>query len=358
MSVDFPDSTNAAVIGVGAMGRHHARVYSELPDVNLVGVYDVDEEQAREVAENHGSRAMDMEELVHAADVASIAVPTQFHADLAEQCIDHGVSVLVEKPFVDDPEVGRELVEKADEAGVTIQVGHVERFNPAIRTLADIVADLDVIAIDAERLGPPPEGRQVDESAVLDLMIHDIDVVLATMGEEPAEITAHGVKNNQYATADLEFGDGTIASLTASRVTQQRVRKLSITAEECRVNVDYIDRSVEIHRHSLPEYIEDNGDVRYRHESIVERPTVQTGEPLKNELEAFVSAATGEGDPVVSGEDGLRVLEVAREIDRIAGEDGQGATGDGQGATGDGKEATEDQQEAPEDEQEAEVSAR
>jgi len=323
MSAELPDSTNAAVIGVGNMGRHHARVFSELPDVNLVGVYDVDEEQAREVAEDHGSRAMSMDALVRAADVASIAVPTQFHADMAEQCIDHGVDVLVEKPFVDDPEVGRDLLDRADEEDVTIQVGHVERFNPAIRTLADIVADLDVIAIDARRLGPPPEGRQLDQSAVLDLMIHDIDVVLATMGERPDEITAHGNKGNQYATADLEFGDGTVASLTASRVTQQRVRKLSITAEECRVNVDYIDRSVEIHRHSLPEYIEDNGDVRYRHESIVERPTVQTGEPLKNELEAFVAAATGDADPVVSGEDGLRVLEVAREIDRIAGEQTQ-----------------------------------
>lgn len=321
MSVEFPDSTNAAVIGVGKMGRHHARVYSELPDVNLVGVYDVDDDQAREVANDHGSRAMNMEALVHAADVASIAVPTQFHADMAEKCIDHGVDVLVEKPFVDDPEVGRDLLDRANQKGVTMQVGHVERFNPAIRTLADIVADLDVIAIDTQRLGPPPEGRQVDESAVLDLMIHDIDVVLAMLGEEPDEITAHGIKNNQYATADLEFDDGIIASLTASRVTQQRVRKLSITAEDCRVNVDYIDRSVEIHRHSLPEYIEDNGDVRYRHESIVERPTVQTGEPLKNELEAFVTAATTDADPVVSGEDGLRVLEVARKIDDIAGED-------------------------------------
>ncbi len=320
-TTDVPDDvTDAAVIGVGSMGRHHARVYSELPDVNLVGVFDVDDEQAREVAADHGATALELDALLEAADVASIAVPTGFHAEMARECIDRGVDALVEKPFVDDPEVGRELIDRADDAGVTIQVGHVERFNPAIRALADIVADLDVIAVDAQRLGPPPEGRQVDESAVLDLMIHDIDVVLAMLGESPESVTAHGAKNNQYATADLTFADGTVASLTASRVTQQRVRKLAITAESCRVNVDYIDRSVEIHRHSLPEYIEDNGDVRYRHESIVERPTVQTGEPLKNELEAFVAAATGDGDPVVSGEDGLRVLEVAREIhDAAAG---------------------------------------
>ncbi|MFC7080022.1 Gfo/Idh/MocA family protein [Halorussus caseinilyticus] len=320
MNADSPDATNAAVVGVGNMGRHHARVYSELPNVNLVGVFDVDDQQAREVAADHGTRAMNMEALVRAADVASIAVPNQFHAEIASQCIEHGVDVLVEKPFVDDPETGRELLDRAEKAGVTVQVGHVERFNPAIRTLADIVADLDVIAVDAQRLGPPPGDRQVDESAVLDLMIHDIDVVLAILDGEPDEVNARGVRNNQYATASLEFPDA-VATLTASRVTQQRIRKLSITAEECRVNVDYIDRSVEIHRHSLPEYIEDNGDVRYRHESIVERPTVETGEPLKNQLQSFVAAATSEADPVVSGEDGLRVLEVAREIDGIAADE-------------------------------------
>ena len=160
MSADFPNSTNAAVIGVGNMGRHHARVYSELPGVNLVGVFDVNDEQAREVAEDHNTRAMNMEALLHAADVASIAVPTQYHADIADQCIDHGVDVLVEKPFVDDVAEGRKLLDRADEAGVTVQVGHVERFNPAIRALSDIVADLDVIAVETQRLGPPPEDRK------------------------------------------------------------------------------------------------------------------------------------------------------------------------------------------------------
>ncbi|WP_202935180.1 Gfo/Idh/MocA family protein [Halorussus amylolyticus] len=318
MNAESSSVADAAVIGVGNMGRHHARVYSELPNANLVGVYDVDDDAARDVAEDHGTLAMGLDELLTAADVASVAVPTPFHAEIADQCIDHGVDVLIEKPFVEDAETGRELLDRADEAGVTVQVGHVERFNPAVRALSDIVADLDIIAVDAQRLGPPPEGRQLDQSAVLDLMIHDIDVVLAILDETPDAVNAHGVRGNQYATANLGFGDGTVASLTASRVTQERVRTLAITAEDCRVNVDYIDRSVEIHRHSLPEYIEDNGDVRYRHESIVERPTVETGEPLKNELSAFVSAAVEGTEPVVSGEDGLRVLEVAKRIDRIA----------------------------------------
>lgn len=318
MNAETPDTTDAAVIGVGNMGRHHARVYSELPNVNLVGVADVDSEIARQVAADHATRAMERGPLLRRADVASVAVPTQYHADIATECIDNDVDVLVEKPFVADPSRGRELVERAEEAGVTIQVGHIERFNPAIRAVSDIVADLDVIAVDARRLGPPPEDRQLDRSAVLDLMIHDVDVLLAMLDSQPDEVTAHGAKENQYAAANLSFPDGTVATLTASRVTQERVRTLAITAEDCRVDVDYIDRSVEIHRHSLPEYIEDNGDVRYRHESIVERPTVQTGEPLKNQLESFVTAATTDADPVVSGEDGLRVLDVARRIDEAA----------------------------------------
>ncbi|WP_266077830.1 Gfo/Idh/MocA family protein [Haladaptatus caseinilyticus] len=312
------EPVNAAVIGVGSMGRHHARVYSELPEVNLVGIHDVDETRADEVARNHGSQAVSMDEAIREADVASIAVPTPYHYEMAKQCIDGGVHILVEKPFVAEPEEGRDLLARADTADVMIQVGHIERFNPAIRTLSEIVSELDIIAIDAQRLGPPPEGRAVDVSAVMDLMIHDLDVLLSIVDDDIASVAAVGTQDNRYASASIEFEGGIVAGLTASRVTQEKVRKLSITAQECRVNVDYTNQSVEIHRHSMPEYIEENGDLRYRHESIVERPTVENGEPLKNELRSFVRSATTGSTPVVTGEDGLRVLEVAREIDGLA----------------------------------------
>ncbi|WP_049970217.1 Gfo/Idh/MocA family protein [Haladaptatus cibarius] len=312
------ESINAVVIGVGSMGRHHARVYSELPEVNLVGIHDVDEKRASEAARDHGSQAVGMEEAIREADIASIAVPTPYHYETAKRCIEGGVHILVEKPFVAEPEEGRDLIARAENAGVTIQVGHIERFNPAIRTLSEIVSELDIIAIDAQRLGPPPEGRAVDVSAVMDLMIHDLDVLLSIVDDDITSVTAIGTQDNRYASANIEFDGGVVAGLTASRVTQEKVRKLSITAEECRVNVDYTNQSVEIHRHSMPEYIEDNGDLRYRHESIVERPTVENGEPLKNELRSFVRSVTTGSTPVVTGEDGLRVLEVAREIDDLA----------------------------------------
>ncbi len=312
------EPVNATVIGVGSMGRHHARVYSELPEVNLVGIHDLDEKRAAEVALNHGAQAVDMDEALRESDIVSIAVPTPYHYETAKGCIEEGVHVLVEKPFVSEPEEGRDLLALAERNDVMIQVGHVERFNPAIRTLSEIVSELDIIAIDAQRLGPPPEGRAVDVSAVMDLMIHDLDVLLSIVDDDIESVSAVGTRDNRYASASIQFEGGVVAGLTASRVTQEKVRKLSITAEECRVNVDYIDQSVEIHRHSMPEYIEENGDLRYRHESIVERPTVENGEPLKNELRSFVRSATSSGTPVVTGEDGLRVLEVAREIDGLA----------------------------------------
>ncbi|WP_458188932.1 Gfo/Idh/MocA family oxidoreductase [Haladaptatus sp. NG-WS-4] len=308
----------AAVVGVGSMGRHHARVYSELPDVKLVGIHDVDETRATEVARDHGTRAVSLETAIDDADVVSIAVPTPYHYETARKCIEGGVHVLVEKPFVADIEEGRDLLARAEEADVIVQVGHIERFNPAIRTLSEIVSELDIIAIDAQRLGPPPKGRAVDVSAVMDLMIHDLDVLLSIVDDDIASVAALGTRDNRYASASIEFDGGVVAGLTASRVTQEKVRKLSITAEDCRVNVDYTDQSVEIHRHSMPEYIEDNGDLRYRHESIVERPTVENGEPLKNEIRSFVRTVKSGGTPVVTGEDGLRVLEIARKIDGLA----------------------------------------
>ncbi|SNZ16938.1 Predicted dehydrogenase [Natronoarchaeum philippinense] len=302
------------VIGVGSMGQHHARVYRELPETRLVGVADADADAARAAADTYETAAMEIEELLDAVDAVSIAVPTPYHYETASAALDSGVDVLVEKPFVDSLDAGRRLIDRARERGRTLQVGHIERFNPAVRALTDIVPDLNVIAVDARRLGPPLD-RDLETSAVLDLMIHDIDVLLALIGDDVTVAEAAGTADGQYVTATVELGDGVIGSLTASRVTQQKVRELSITAEECQVHVDYISRSVQIHRHSIPEYIERNGDIRYRHENIVEHPTVDNGEPLKKELSAFASAVEDGTEPVVTAEDGLKALELAREIE-------------------------------------------
>jgi len=311
---------DAGVIGVGRMGSAHARVYEELSDVRLVGVADADAERAEAVAADHDTRAFDAETVLERADLVSIAVPTRYHYDVARRAIEKGVHLLVEKPFVDDVADGRDLVGRAKEAGVTLQVGHVERFNPAVRTLQDVVADSDVIAVQARRLGPPID-RDLTSSMAFDLMIHDIDVVRSIVGGDVAEVTAEGARDNRFVDATLRFENGVLASLTASRVTQQKVRRLSVTADESKINVDYTDQSIEIHRHSLPEYVERGGNLRFRHESIIERPTVENGEPLKAELESFVETVRTGGTPVVTGRDGLRAVELAARIDAAAGDE-------------------------------------
>lgn len=310
------ESVKAGVIGVGSMGQNHVRVYRDLPGVELVGVYDADFERAEEIADEYDTAALTMGELLETSDAVSIAVPTQYHYDAARECIDAGVNVLVEKPFVADPKNGRKLIDFAEERDVTLQVGHVERFNPAVRTLMDLVDDLDVIAVTTERLGPPLD-REIDDSAVMDLMIHDIDIVLAIAGGDVQTVNAVGTNEGAYAAANIQFDDDTVAELTASRVTQEKVRQLTISAVDERVKVDYIDQSIEIHRQSAPEYVDD-GDVRYRHENVVEKLTVDQGEPLNKELASFTDAVRTGSDPVVSGEAGLRALEITRKLDELA----------------------------------------
>lgn len=307
--------TNVGVIGVGSMGQHHARVYSELPYVNLVAVFDVDEEQARAIGDKHGAKVLDSDSLLAAVDAVSIAVPTQYHYDLVTTCLDAGVATFVEKPVLGDLEHADDLLARVETADVPVQVGHIERFNPAVTALGEIIEDLSVISIRAQRLGPEPD-REIEDSAVLDLMVHDVDIVLSLLDEEPISVSAAGASGDRHATALLEFEGDRMASLTASRKTQRKVRTLEVTTEECFIELDYLDQTIEIHRKSVPEYIETDGDIRFKHESIVERPTVQTGEPLRKELESFLEAVATGAEPEVTVQDGLDALSVALKIER------------------------------------------
>ncbi|WP_338727606.1 Gfo/Idh/MocA family oxidoreductase [Haladaptatus sp. DJG-WS-42] len=308
---------NAGVIGTGVMGRNHVRIYSELSKVHLVGVCDANEAAAHDVAETFGTTALSLDEIIEQADLISIAVPTQFHYEVARKCIESGVHVLIEKPFVDDLAQGRELMELAEEYGVIIQVGHIERFNPAVGALLELISDLDVIAIEAHRLGPPL-ARQIEDSAVMDLMIHDIDILLTLVDSPIERISATGARGVQHATAQVAFENGVLGVLTASRLTQKKVRTLNVTARECQIEVDYIDQTVRIHRQFHPQYTDESGKMRQRFESVTERPLVETGEPLKRELSAFIDAVATGSQPLVTAAQALRAIEVAREIDGLA----------------------------------------
>ncbi len=306
---------DVGVIGVGSMGGHHARVYRSLPNANLVGVCDADADRAATVASDYETAAIGLDSLLSAVDAVSVAVPTPVHYDMVTRCLDAGVAVLVEKPVVGDLNAGDALLERTARADVPVQVGHVERFNPVIRTLTELLDEFSIIGLTADRLGPPPAAA-IDDSAVLDLMIHDIDVVCTLLGERPIAIKGSGVRENAYTTALLEFEDDLMASLTASHRTQKKVRTLKVTAEEGLIVADYIDQTIEIHRRSVPEYVTDNGNVRYRHESTVEHVQVPNEEPLRNELDSFVEAVMTDAQPTVAVEDGLAALKIAREIER------------------------------------------
>ncbi|MEF8779271.1 MAG: Gfo/Idh/MocA family oxidoreductase [Haloferacaceae archaeon] len=305
---------SVGVVGVGSMGENHARVYSECPELRLAGVVDRDSPRAAEVAAKYGTESTSLEKLLSEVDAVSICVPTRHHYAVASDCLEAGVDVLVEKPYVLDRSEGEELIELADANDALIQVGHIERFNPAVQALFDILQGVDPIAVTARRLGPPTD-RQIDDSVVFDLMIHDIDIVLALFGEEPTSIAGSTRHDGQYASAQLEFSNGIIGTLVSSRVTQQKVRQLEVTAESCHICLDFIDQSIQIHRQSHPEYTQEEGGLRYRHESVTERPMIESGEPLKLELESFVGAVRDRTDPVVTPEDALRALWIASEIE-------------------------------------------
>ncbi|QLG48556.1 Gfo/Idh/MocA family protein [Natrinema halophilum] len=306
----------AGVIGVGSMGENHARVYDELPGVELVGIADRDEEIALRVAAEYGVEPIDPETLCERCDVVTVAVPTHAHYEAVSTCLEAGVHVLVEKPIAETVEQGRQLAEQAREAGLTLQVGHIERFNPAVQAVKEVIEDLDVISVEAERLGPPID-RTAPGNVIFDLMVHDVDVVGSILNEQPSSVAAMGTENGRYATATIEYGE-TVATVTASRVTQKKVRKLTVTASECLVEVDYLEQSVLIHRDSYPEYLTNDGTPRYRHESVVERPRVDSGEPLRNELRSFVETVKTGAEPEVTAEDGIAALETVQLIDRLA----------------------------------------
>ena len=309
---------NVGVIGVGSMGAHHARVYAGLPDVNLVGVADTDWDRATEVASKHDTRPLNRTALLQAAEAVSVVVPTQYHATVVREALETDTHVLVEKPFVDDSAEGRELLELAEARDLRLQVGHIERFNPAVRALEDVLPEMDILAVDARRLGPPVDRENTD-GVVSDLMIHDLDIVLSLFDAGIDGMDAAGVPGEPHVTTTLQLDNGVLCTLTASRTTHQKVRKLVVTGRECLVTVDYLTQSVEIHRRSLPDYVESDGDVRYRSESVVERPQITNGEPLRQELVSFVSAVNEGTTPEVTGRDGLDVLELTRRVNDEVG---------------------------------------
>jgi predicted dehydrogenase len=304
-----------AVIGVGYLGRQHARILSTLPDTRLVGVVDTNRARAEEIAAAHGTRAFsDYHEVVGQIDAVTIAVPTRLHRDIAVPCLTAGIAVLVEKPMARSLGEAEAMMDAGRLAGVALAVGHTERFNPAVVAARPLVTDPRFIEV--HRLGTFPE-RSLDIDVVFDLMIHDLDVVLSIVQSDAESIEAVGVPvltgRVDIANARVRFANGCIANLTASRISRDRVRKIRFFQPAAYLSVDYAAQKVELWR-------------LVRTEGAL--PSIQGGEvdvvneePLKRELADFVDAVRSRRAPAVTGEDGLRALALAQRItDRMTSE--------------------------------------
>ncbi len=297
-----------AVIGVGHLGKHHARLLAGIEGARLVAVVDTDLERATAAAGESGARALaDYREIFGEVDAVTVAVPTELHHGVALPFLERGISVLVEKPITRTIAEAGALIAAAAASGATLAAGHTERYNPAVAAVLPLVTTPRFIEV--HRLGVFPD-RSLDIDVVFDLMIHDLDIILALVKAEPTSIEAVGVPvltdKFDIANARLRFSTGCIANVTASRISKERVRKIRFFQPDAYVSIDYAEQEVEGYRLKRREG---------------QRPEIQGGklpvtreEPLKRELTDFVHAVRDKRRPLVNGEDGRRALALAQAI--------------------------------------------
>jgi predicted dehydrogenase len=306
------------VIGAGVMGERHCRVCSNLPRVELVGVADLDETRGRQVADLYETTYFrDHQALFAQVDAVTIAASTPVHYELADECLRLGLHAMVEKPITETMEQARELVQMADEQGLVLQVGHIERFNPAYIELKHVTEDMKLIGINMRRLSPF-DTSNTDVDVVRDLMIHDLDLAVDLVGLDIEGVNAWGRSINtggiDHAVASISFEDGPIATLFASRVTEQKVRAIEVIAEGAYIEADLLNKSVLVHRRTFPQYLDEHNLTSYRQESVIERIHVPMFEPLMLELRHFVDCVRENCPSQVPGGDGLRALALAEAV--------------------------------------------
>ena len=333
-SVVTPSSSiRLGVIGTGSMGKNHARIFASLPDAQFTAVLDERAEVAAEIAAQHGARAFaQLDAFADAIDAATVATPTVTHFSIAKALLERGKHVLVEKPFTETPEQARELCDLAQQRGLVLQVGHIERFNPVLSALESRLTRPRFI--EATRLSPYP-GRSLDVGVVLDVMIHDLEIILHLVRSPVAQTDAVGVsvlsKREDIANVRLRFENGCVANITASRISQDKLRKVRVFQQDAYLSLDYQNQSGYLLRLARDDEKESSflGKIlgvatdatiitEFAGKRIVREPVPEEQDaPLKRELADFVACARAGAQPKVGGREATAALELALEITRL-----------------------------------------
>ena len=311
------DKVNISLIGVGRMGQFHLNVISQINHINLSGIYDADENHLNEISQKYNIKKFNsIDEAIDNAEAVIIASPTTFHFEIAKKAVEKGKHVLVEKPMTETYAQALELEEIVKQKNVILQVGHVERFNGAVQELHHIIEK--PYLIEARRLAPFTP-RITDVGVVFDIMIHDLDIVTSLVKKPVIKFSASGkrirTKNEDIASALLEFEDETIATVSASRVTQEKIRTLAISTEEAYFLLDYATQDITIHRQAASQInIKTSIGINYKQESIIERVFIHRDNPLKLEDEHFANCILGKDKRFVSIEDDVNTIKLTESI--------------------------------------------
>ncbi len=323
------DTIKVAVIGAGVMGKNHLKTYKSLPNVELIGVYDIFPEAAENAAKMFGIKAFSsMEEVAKSVNAVSVVTTSTTHADVGEFFLNHGIHCLIEKPLATTEEECMRLINAAKKNNVTLLVGHIERFNPAVEQMSKILSDTSKIrSLTAQRMSAA-SGRITDVDVAMDLMIHDVEVIQSLVKSPVVNVQACSVKTadkpegKDYISALLEFENGTTANLTASRITQARVRTLTVTTDTNYIDMDFINQSINVHSQGRMPYVNQESIpdwMNYGLKGSVEQLFIPTNQPLSAELSHFMACIRGEATPRITGESALNALRVIWEIQRKLG---------------------------------------
>ena len=313
------------VFGVGHLGRFHLNNWKEVDAVELVGFYDPDDDTSKEVSEKYQlPRFLDEDELMTVCDAIDVVAPTNFHFQLCEKAIRKGKHVFVEKPLANTMDEARQLVKLAQESNIKLQVGHVERFNPAFLALKDV--ELNPMFIEVHRLAQfNPRGTEV--SVILDLMIHDIDIILSIVKSGVKTISASGIAvmtdTPDIANVRIEFDNGCVANLTSSRMSMKKMRKMRLFQKDAYIGIDFLNKKTEIIRQKQPKdsnvFAFDIETPRGRKTLAIANPQVPQVNAIKKELEEFSNAVLNNTKTIVSEIDGLMAMDVEHQILRKIG---------------------------------------